>query len=81
MSDHINLADAKAHLSALVDRVERGEEIAIYRRGRPAAILVPARPNYTAVMERVHALRRRIKGSILKKGETWRSLAHEEHRS
>ncbi len=35
----INLADAKAHLSALVDRVEAGEEIDIRRRGKPVARL------------------------------------------
>lgn len=38
----IALAEAKAHLSALVERVEQaGEEIVITRRGRPAARLVP----------------------------------------
>lgn len=35
----INLADAKAHLSELVDRVEAGDEIAITRRGKPVARL------------------------------------------
>ncbi|MGK9235140.1 type II toxin-antitoxin system prevent-host-death family antitoxin [Inquilinus limosus] len=37
--DTINLADAKAHLSELVDRVEAGESIAITRRGKPVARL------------------------------------------
>jgi len=38
----IALAEAKAHLSALVERVEAsGDEIVITRRGRPAARLVP----------------------------------------
>ena len=37
----INLADAKAHLSALLDRVEAGEEIEITRRGKAVARLVP----------------------------------------
>lgn len=35
----INLADAKAHLSELVDRVEAGEMIDITRRGKPVARL------------------------------------------
>lgn len=35
----INLADAKAHLSELVDRVEAGDSIAITRRGKPVAQL------------------------------------------
>ncbi|MBB5684633.1 type II toxin-antitoxin system Phd/YefM family antitoxin [Sphingobium boeckii] len=37
----ISLADAKAHLSGLVDRVEAGEQLVITRRGRPVARLVP----------------------------------------
>jgi prevent-host-death family protein len=37
--DAINLADAKAHLSELVDRVEAGDSIDITRRGRPVARL------------------------------------------
>jgi prevent-host-death family protein len=38
----IALYEAKAHLSALIERVEHaGEEIVITRRGRPAARLVP----------------------------------------
>ncbi len=35
----INLADAKAHLSELVDRVEAGDSIDITRRGEPVARL------------------------------------------
>lgn len=37
--DMINLADAKAHLSKLVDRVEAGDTIDIVRRGKPVARL------------------------------------------
>lgn len=36
---NVNLADAKAHLSELVDRVEAGDTIDITRRGRPVARL------------------------------------------
>lgn len=39
MSD-ISLADAKAHLSDLVERAMRGEEVRITRRGKPVARLV-----------------------------------------
>jgi prevent-host-death family protein len=35
----MNLADAKAHLSELVDRVEAGDSIEITRRGKPVARL------------------------------------------
>jgi prevent-host-death family protein len=37
--DAVNLADAKAHLSELVDRVEAGDSIEITRRGKPVARL------------------------------------------
>jgi len=37
--DAINLADAKARLSELVDRVEAGDSINITRRGKPVARL------------------------------------------
>lgn len=37
----ISLAEAKAHLSELIDRVEAGESIEITRRGKPVARLGP----------------------------------------
>ncbi len=43
--DAINLADAKARLSELVDRIEAGDSIDITRRGKPVARLTAvARP-------------------------------------
>lgn len=39
--DQVNMHEAKTHLSKLVERVERGEEIVISRAGKPAAKLVP----------------------------------------
>ena len=38
--DAVSLADAKAHLSELVDRAEAGESIDITRRGKPVARLM-----------------------------------------
>ncbi len=40
--DAVNLADAKAHLSELVARVEAGNSIDITRRGKPVARLTGA---------------------------------------
>src|SRR5580704_6920603 len=37
--DAIDLADAKAHLGELIDRVEAGDSINITRRGKPVARL------------------------------------------
>lgn len=38
----VNLAQAKAHLSELLDKVEAGEEVVITRHGRPVAHLSAA---------------------------------------
>jgi prevent-host-death family protein len=40
--ERVNIADAKAHLSELVDRAEAGETVDILRRGKPVARLTPA---------------------------------------
>jgi prevent-host-death family protein len=52
---HVNLADAKARLSELVDLAEAGETVEITRRGKPAARLVPPEPTKKKVD--VNALR------------------------
>lgn len=41
MATQINIAEAKAKLSALLDRALAGEEIVIARAGEPLARLVP----------------------------------------
>jgi len=41
----VNVHDAKTHLSRLLARVERGEEIVIARNGEPVARLVPLAPH------------------------------------
>ena len=37
----INLRDAKANLSAVVEAAERGQATTITKHGRPAAVVVP----------------------------------------
>jgi len=37
----VSVAEAKAHLSELLNQVETGEEIVITRRGRPVARISP----------------------------------------
>lgn len=39
-----SVAEAKAHLSELLDRVVNGEELVITRRGRPVATLLAILP-------------------------------------
>jgi prevent-host-death family protein len=41
MAATVNIHEAKTHLSRLLERVSRGEEIVIARAGRPVARLVP----------------------------------------
>ena len=37
-----SIAEAKAHLSALVEQVARGEQVTLTKRGKPVARIVPA---------------------------------------
>ena len=47
--EQVQIAQAKAQLSALLERVEAGEEIVIARRGKAIARLIPEpRSNRTA---------------------------------
>ncbi|WP_205963609.1 type II toxin-antitoxin system Phd/YefM family antitoxin [Roseicella aquatilis] len=41
MDGSIGAYEAKTHLSALLDRVERGESLTITRNGKPVARLIP----------------------------------------
>lgn len=53
----ISLADAKAHLSELVDQVEAGASIEITRRGKPVARLAPVvKPRKPIDVARLKAL-------------------------
>ena len=42
MSGIVNVHEAKTHLSRLLERVRRGEEVVIGKAGRPVARLVPS---------------------------------------
>lgn len=54
--DSYSLADAKARLSELIDKVESGDTVEITRRGKTVARVVPATREYKKVD--VDALRR-----------------------
>jgi prevent-host-death family protein len=76
----IGAFEAKTHLGELLDRVERGEELVITRRGKSVARLVPvvdARQKTAAVaVARLRALRQ---GTTLG-GLDWRTLRDEGRR-
>jgi prevent-host-death family protein len=72
--------EAKTHLSALLDRVARGEQIVITKHGRPVARLVPAalpdREEVGGIIARIKALR---VGQTLG-GLSWKDLRDEGRR-
>lgn len=78
----VPLAEAKNQLSALIARVELGEEIAITRRGVPVVRMVPALADAqasSARAERVDAALaqlRNLRGNLVLEGDL-RTLARE----
>lgn len=77
--DQVSVFDAKNRLSALLQRVERGGEVTITRRGKAVAKLVPVGPSARAqgAAKRLRALRAGIaarSGDILSLEElqAWR---------
>lgn len=76
--ESIGLFEAKTHLSELVARAERGEEVIITRHNRPVAKLVPVqaeRPDAAARRAAVDALLHAAAGRKL--GMDWRALRDE----
>jgi prevent-host-death family protein len=77
----VGLFQAKNGLSALVERVSKGEEIMITRRGQNVAMLVPAsRRSRRAPREVVEHIRQTRKGARLPAGYTLRRLIEEGRR-
>jgi prevent-host-death family protein len=67
---------AKTQLSQLLDQVEKGEAVTITRRGRPVAVLAPARPAKTGE-EWLAEVKRLRKGITLGGTVTIRQLIDE----
>lgn len=60
-----SIAEAKAQLSALIDKVEKGEAVTLTRRGVPVAKIVPA--NVTQERPKIDIERiRRLRESLPK---------------
>jgi prevent-host-death family protein len=73
--ESVGLFEAKTHLSELIGRVERGEEVVITRHNKPVARIVPiaaAAPDAGARRAAVNALLRGARGRML--GLDWREL-------
>jgi prevent-host-death family protein len=76
--DPVSLADAKAHLSELVARAERGEDVCITRRGKPVVKLTRIeQPNEPIDVEALRALVASMPVSPLPAGEFIRRMRDE----
>jgi prevent-host-death family protein len=72
--DTVGAFDAKTNFSALLERVERGEQIVITRRGKPVARLMPiAKSPDGKVSDAMAKLRELRKGTTLGK-LSWKQL-------
>jgi prevent-host-death family protein len=78
----IGLFEAKQKLSELVERAGEGEQIGITRRGKLAAMLVPAREDKKASLKEIFADIERIRkrAKPLPKGMTIKDLIEEGRR-
>jgi prevent-host-death family protein len=76
--------EAKTHLPQLLQDVERGRAFIITRKGRPIAELRPvAHRSAEEQVARIRAFRERLRaahapGSVLRPGETWRAVIHDD---
>jgi len=63
MTIEIKVAQAKKYLSKLLSKVEAGEDVVIYRGGKPVARLVPTenREDHIAMIEAIRKERARHK--------------------
>ena len=76
--DTVTVAQAKAHLSRVIDRVQAGSEITITRRGRPVATLQPVIKAKRAIdLTRIDAVRRQLPAAKRSALETIRAVRNE----
>ena len=80
-----NIAEAKTHLSKIIERVEQGEEITIARNNKPVAVISAARKSVDEIIAAGVALRESIRAriggqNVLGPGETWRDFIDEGRR-
>lgn len=75
----MSLAQAKAHLSELLNAVESGEEVVITRHGRPVARVVPASPfKQPLPVQRLAELRHQVPAWKNSSAESLRELRDAE---
>jgi prevent-host-death family protein len=77
---NIGLFEAKQKLSELVERASGGERIGITRRGKLAAVLIPARNDVSLKEAFAQIERIRMRSKPLPKGVTVKDLIEEGRR-
>jgi len=76
----VSLAQAKARLSALLDKVEAGEEVIITRHGRPVANIGPvARQKQPLPVEKLATFRGRMPRWRKDSASLVREMRDDEH--
>ena len=75
----VNVAEAKAHLSEILDKVEAGEEVVITRHGKPVAhVRQVTTPKQPLDFEALAALRARLPPQQRPSSDVLRELRDEE---
>lgn len=72
--------DAKTHLSALLDKVEAGEEVVITRHGKPVARLIPETQAQKAKSSDLLLEMKRLREGVTLGGLSWKALRDEGRR-
>jgi prevent-host-death family protein len=79
--ESIGLFEAKTHLSELIARAERGEEVIITRHNKPVAKLVPIPAERDVSDARRDAVARLLQGAVGRTlGMDWKVLRDEGRR-
>ena len=78
--EKISTRDARLHLSALLKRVEGGEEITITKHGRPVARLVPVTIVSRSRIDETIARLKEFRAGRRLGGLGWKSLRDEGRR-
>jgi prevent-host-death family protein len=77
---HVSIAETKARLSAILGRVEQGQEVVVTRRGRPVARLLPMnRTPKPLNLNRLDTFRKRLPPASEPAAETVRRMRDERY--
>jgi prevent-host-death family protein len=68
-ANRIGAFEAKTHLSRLLERVQKGNEVIITKRGKPIARLIPfkedrARVSKDIILDEFARIRQNVKGKV-----------------